>query len=223
MMLMKCYKLVNIIYIILASTAFMVFCHVASAKSPLVLQMRVSHSRNVDQISLIFKKDIVTLVTNSYQISSKDKESVQLGQFQTALTHGLKLFKRQVAAYKKLLGENKVQLDTSQILRVIGSVKTVEPHVPSIYIGGDGKVREVKQGHPYFTPLKDILVKARQKEYKCISCAKYYKKGQFIVRVVQNKSGKSVSRKFSRKQLNCFNLTQKRMECVDDQFGIFEI
>ncbi len=195
------------------------------AKSPLVLQMKVSHPRNVDQVSLIFKENTVNLVNNVHQISSnsKHRKPIQLGQFQTGLTRDFKLFRRQIQAYKKLLDKSQTRINKSQILRAIGSVKKVTPHVPSIYIGGDGRVREVKKGHPYFQPLKRILMKSMQKKYKCVSCATYDKKGKSIIRTVKEQ-GKSIQKRtFSRKNLQCFQVDKKKMECVDETYGIFEI
>ena len=63
----------------------------SSEKKPLVLQWEVSHSRNTDQISLIFRQKSVELVTNT---SSYQKGRVaRLGRFAFPLNSKLKAIK----------------------------------------------------------------------------------------------------------------------------------
>ena len=196
-------------------------------KPPLVLQMTVSHPRNTDQTSLIFKGKRLLYITNVHQSSVKSKELVRLGQFQAPLIPRLKLLKRQIQAYKRLLKSSgnplKVILNKSGVLRNIAHVPQTRPHETRILIGGDGMSREIKDGHLYFQPLKKILIKARQSKYKCTSCAFYYKKDKSIIRVVKEQNQSPQRRSFSRQQLNCHSLGKKKMECVDETYGIFEI
>ena len=66
-------------------------------KKPLVLQWEVSHPRNTDQISLIFREKKVELVTNT---SSYQKgKGVSLGRFESSLNPELKELKEQVGRY----------------------------------------------------------------------------------------------------------------------------
>ena len=100
---------------------------------PLVLQMTVSHPRNTDQTSLIFKEKKLLYVTNSHQSSVKSKEMIRLGQFQTPITPLLNLLKRQIQVYKKELVKNsrnplKITLNKSGVLRSIAYVPQTRPH-----------------------------------------------------------------------------------------------
>ena len=219
---MKCLILVTLI--LFSKTAW----SKSVEKPPLVLQMTVSHPRNTDQTSLIFKGKRLLYITNVHQSSVKSKELIRLGQFQTPITPLLNLLKRQIQVYKKELVKNsrnplKITLNKSGVLRSIAYVPQTRPHETRILIGRDGMSREVKDGHPYFQPLKKILIKARQSKYKCTSCAFYYKKGKSIIRVVKEQNQSPQRRSFSRQQLNCHPLGKKKMECVDEAYGIFEI
>ena len=196
-------------------------------EKPLVLQMTVSHPRNTDQTSLIFKGKTLLYVTNVHQSSKNATKPVQLGQFSTPITTKLHLFKKQIQAYKKLLSSErsplKALLKKTDILRAIAYIPQTKPHMTRILIGGDGKVLEVKNGHPYFQALKQILIKARQSPYRCQSCATYHKKGSSVIRTVKKQNTSPQKRTFSRQQLECRTLDKKKIECVDIAYGLFEI
>ena len=187
---------------------------------PLVLQMQVSHLRNTDQISLIFKKNTLTLVTNYYSHSSS-KQAVRLGQFQINMTLQMRLFKRQIQAYKRLLDKDNPDSKTSKSARAIASI----PHAYQIGITGDGRLRTISTEHSYFAPLKRILMETRQNQnmYRCISCATYYKNNQSIIRIVKKQGKPPQRQKFSKEQLQCRQIGNKKLECVDEAYGLFEI
>ena len=219
---MKCLILVTLIFF--SKTAW----SKSVEKYPLVLQMTVSHSRNTDQTSLIFKGKKLLYITNNHQSSLKSKDLVRLGHFQTPITPLLNLLKRQIQVYKKELLKNsqnplKIVLNKSGILRSIAYVPQTRPHETRILIGGDGISHEIRNGHPHFQPLKKILMKAKQGKYKCISCATYYKKDKSILRVVKKQNQIPRRKSFSRQRLNCHPLGKKKIECVDEAYGIFEI
>ena len=203
-------------------------------KTPLVLQWEVSHPRNTDQISLIFRKDTVELVTNtsSYQ---KDKK-VHLGQFESSLTLELKDLKEQIGHYYNRL---KKTVPMSSLIKDSRIRPTVDPHTPVLRISEE----EIQTGHPYFEPLASIIYQVWEREWLCVECATYKKKHKSIVRTVkklksnlketmdqekvQSKSSKNQweksKRSFSKKLLNCVPKGKKKIECIDPKFGIFEI
>ena len=199
------------------------FNKVVEAKT-LVLQMEVSHSRNRDQTTLIFRKNTVDFVTNSFQVSSSQVPSPRLGRFTAPLNKNLKLFKRKVEAYKKLIvSKNKKSPLSKGLKSKRRMASTRSPHTPVIRLGGDDSELEIEEGHTYFRPLRDILYQAERQRWTCVSCAEYKRKGETIIRITKNKNRKPISQTFSLQSLQCFPLSQKRIECVDVQFGIFEI
>ena len=183
---------------------------------PLVLQINISHSRNQDQTSLIFREKTVDFVTNSFQMSSKEKkQNVRLGHFTGALNKNFRTLQRQIVSIKKNL-ESKKTTKNDQSAQM-------SPHAPVIHIGRDGKLLTFKEQDAHFRRLRNILSKARDRNWTCVSCAKYKRSGKSIIRTLEKKDRKSSSRSFSRKSLKCINLNKSRIECVDPQFGIFEL
>lgn len=207
------------IFLVSTTRTFAEVTKAPAKEKPLVLQMQVSHLRNTDQVSLIFKGKRLLLVTNVHQFSVKPTKTVRLGEFQTRITSRWRLLKRQIQAYKRLLDKDNPG-GASESSRAMASI----PHAYQVKIGGDGRFRTISKEHPYFAPLKSILMEAiqNQKRYRCISCAAYYKKKKSIIRVVK-KHGKSPQRKkFSKEQLQCRPIG-KKLECVDKDYGLFEI
>ena len=80
-----------------------------SKSAPLVLQIEISHPRNTDQTSLIFREKTVDFVTNSFQISSQQKSSkFLLGHFQTTLNNDFKILQKQIVSIRNnLISKNK--------------------------------------------------------------------------------------------------------------------
>ncbi len=190
------------------------------ASEAVVLQMEVSHSRNTDQTSIIFKDKKVELVTNTFT----RKDTPRLGRFQVPLSNRLKLLRKQIQLYRKLIDSKKPAIDVSKLYKAIGiSQNKKDPtvhHAPVVRLNG----KEVLAQHPYFQALKNILRDISQEEkWSCVDCAEYQRKQNNIVRWIRKTGKKPVIRTFSRKHLNCFPLNKNRIECIDPQFGIFEI
>ena len=182
-------------------------------KKPLILQMEVSHPRNTDQISLIFKGNKVQLVTNT---SSYQKGRVRLGVFHHPLNGKLTALRNSIEQYRQRLQKN----PPKESLHV--------PHAPVLYINE----QEIRHGHPYFKTLERIFYKVWETPWRCTTCAEYTKKQNAIVRIL--KTNKAESKKkakgqkkkrtvFSKKALNCRNVGKNKLECIDPSFGIFEL
>ena len=197
-----------------------VFADKTSSSKPLVLQMEISHPRNVDQTSLIFREKTVDFVTNSFQRSYQQKSSeAHLGHFTRKLNNDFKVLKKQITSSvkKKRNSKNKNTTKNDQVDQMI-------PHAPVIRVGEDGRLLTFTEGDAHFGLLKNILSKARDKKWTCVSCARYKRSGKSIVRIIKKKGrNKASSRAFSRKNLKCIDLNKNRIECVDPQFGIFEL
>lgn len=196
---------------------------------PLVLQWEVSHPRNTDQISLIFKQNHVELVTNtpSYQKGRR----VRLGHFKTTITPELQFLKEQVKQYYIQLKKN-IPI-SSLIVKDSRILPQVNPHAPVLRIND----KKIHRKNPYFKLAAKIIYQAWDHKWMCVHCASYKKKKSTIVRTVRKlKSGlkKQVGKKmkkqwveiqysFVKKIMNCVPKGKKKEECVDPQFGIFEI
>ena len=204
-----------------------------TGKPPLVLQWEVSHPRNTDQISLIFKQKTVELVTNTS--SYQKNKIVRLGQFESPLNLELKNLKEQVERYYVRL---KKTVPISHIIKDPRVRPSIDPHVPVLRINEE----EVHNEHPYFKPLASIIYQVWNRQWLCVECAIYKKKRKSIVRTVRklkNLKGMTDKEKakdtipksqweekkqsFPKKLLNCVLKGNKKVECIDPQFGIFEI
>ncbi|MCY4524483.1 MAG: hypothetical protein OXB84_07075 [Halobacteriovoraceae bacterium] len=208
----------------------------ATDKRPLVLQIEIPHPRNKDQISLVFKKNIVELVTNtsSYQKS----KTVRLGRFQSSLDPRLKFWKKQVKYHYSRLNR------TVPLLSFFKNLNLKPPtdiHAPVLRINK----KKIHHEQPAFKPLMDIIGKAWGKKWDCVECATYENKGNSILRTVQKPLGsgtkwirwimekiknkkhqnkwKTEKQNLSKKSLKCLPKGKKKVECTDPQWGIFII
>ncbi len=220
-------------------------------KKPLVLQWTVSHYRNTDQISLIFRQQAVELVTNtsSYQTAG----GTQLGHFKSAMSPELKILKQQIERYYIRL---KKTVPISSLIKDPRFQSAPDPHAhaPVLRINEE----TVHDEHIDFKPLAKIIREAWKREWVCIKCAAYKlavtkpqtknkdkiarpkAENTKIIREVKtmqkerkNKSPAKTSPvqqkvktqidTFSKKQLNCITNGNNKIECVDPQFGIFEL
>ena len=189
-----------------------------SSSTPLVLQMDISHPRNVDQTSLIFRKNTVDFVINSFQTSPKNKaQNARLGQFTTSLNKNFKSLQKKIESVKRSFISKNKKRNTKNM------EGSIQPHTPVIRIGGDGSYITIRERDTQFESLRNMLRKARDRKWTCVSCAEYKRNGQSIARVVKKKGGKAKSRTFSRKSLKCISIDKDRIECIDPQFGIFEL
>ena len=194
----------------------------SSNNKPLVLQWEVSHSRNTDQISLIFRQRSVELVTNtsSYQ---KDGKIVRLGRFESPLNARLKELKEQVRRYYIQLRKT---VPMSSLIKDSRFKSPVDPHAPVLHINEE----KIKYGQVYFKPLANIIYKVWGHQWTCVECAVYEKKEKSIVRTVKRIKSESKSepaskikktakvkkqwekskQRFSRKLLDCVPKGKKR-------------
>ena len=199
----------------------------------LVIQWEVSHSRNTDQISLIFREDSVELVANT---SSWQKEgAVRLGRFNSPVTSKLEEWREQAAQYYIQWTQT---VPVSSVLSLPDlPEERPDPHAPILRLGGE----EIPQGHSYFEPLSRMIHEVWSQPWECMECAVYTRQGQSIVRTLNTPYGVLVRKDgskaenteedlknltqqvFSKKQMSCVNKSDDRVECVDPQFGIFEI
>ena len=191
--------------------------------APLVLQMQVSHPRNVDQTSLIFREETVEFVINSFQISSQQKSpKFLLGHFRATFNNDFEILQKQIVSIRdNLTSKNKKKATDSKDKK--SEPVQVVPHAPVIYIGGNDNPLTVRENDTHFESLRNILFKVRDQNWKCISCAKYEKRGKSIARTVEKENQKATSKMFSKEDLKCVSLDEDRIECIDPQFGIFEL
>ena len=195
----------------------------------LVLQIEISHPQNVDQESLIFKKDRVEFVTNVFH-SNKGSPQPRLGQFSHPYNNVLNLLKRQVLAYRKMIDNRNKRSATpamiAEIQQKTGHTLTRQHHRAVIRIAQSGENIEIEHSHPHFTLLADIFRETKKMSWSCLSCAEYKKEGSHILRIVKRKNRVLTSKKFSPDKLKCYRNKRKDnavMECIDHQFGIFKI
>lgn len=194
------------------------------SEKALVLQWEVSHTRNTDQISLIFRQNIVELVSNTS--SYQKKGSVRLGLFQSPMNPELKELKDQIKQYYIRLQQT---IPLSHLIKDSRVQPIVDSHVPVLRINEE----EMHEAHPYFKPLASIIYKVWERKWICVECATYKKRKKSIVRIVrklktelkEKTKKKWVQRRqsFSRKILNCISKGKNKVECIDPRFGIFEI
>lgn len=206
----------------------------SSKKRPVVLQWEVSHSRNRDQISLIFRQEYVELVinTSSYQ----GGKIARLGRFKSPLNSELRILKNQIKGYYVQL---KKTVSVSSLIKDSRFQKAlvVDPHAPVLRINEE----EIKDGQPYFKTLAKVIYKVWEHKWTCVECASYKRQKEFIVRTMKKlkQKGKTVvktedsgkakkqwetnTQKLPKKLFNCVSKKKDRVECVDPRFGIFEI
>ena len=195
----------------------------AKTNPPLVLQYQVSHPRNVDQISLIFRKKLHLVVnTSSFQKS----KSVRLGRFTLPMNRKLFQLKAQIQAHYNRLSQTISLLEymnfDDERMRV-----PVSPHAVILGINDE----EIHDSSPYFETFVQVIYDMWDKPWKCLECATYTKRGNNIVRVTRkwDKKQKSKNRYlrqrkvYSRSQLKCYERSKDALECVDPEYGIFEL
>ena len=192
---------------------------------PLILQLEVSHPRNTDQISLIFRQSTVELVVNTSNWQ-QDQRSPQLGRFGSTLTPKLNSIKEQI---KQIHIQLKKTVPVLSLIKDSRFKPLPSPHTPVLRINDE----EIKEGHPYFESSASIIYQIWKIKWTCLDCATYQKKGNRILRILQNlileihskeaETKKFRKKIFSKKRLNCTPKSTGKMECIDPLFGIFEI
>ena len=187
----------------------------------IVLKMEVSHSRNLDQMSLTFKETTVEFMTNTFQVNSQNQtQSPQLGQFEISMTSIMSSLKSILRSYYRMLTVNSDNgLDLSSIIKAIGNAPVTIPHAPILHLND----YRVPHDHTYFSDIRNTFREVREENWTCVHCAEYRKDGRSILRIVKRRGQREQRRRFSTRALNCYRLDQKRLECIDPEFGIFEI
>ena len=184
-----------------------------SLTKPLILQRVVSHPRNTDQISLIFRENKVEMVTNTstWQKSNHPR----LGRFESALTPSLKSLKQRLNRYH---GRLKRTVPLSSLVKDSRLEPSHTPHAPIFRLN----TKEIKEGEVFFKELEDIIQQTGTIKWVCVECAEYQRHKKGILRIVR-KQTKRTKKVLSKKSLNCIHKPKSRWECVDKLFGIFEI
>ena len=146
---------------------------------PLVLQYQVSHSRNVDQISLIFGQDTVRLVVNT-DFWQKEAMPPRLGIFEAGYDRELSHLKRRVERY------HHIQVNTVSFRSLMDLPYVPNPPRPvsgasRIFIGGE----EVSSGRPHYKVLFGIIRSVWDHQWSCVHCASYRMQGDSIVRTIK--------------------------------------
>ena len=182
---------------------------IESFAKTMTLKRTVSHTRNLDQISLTFKESAVELHTNVFQLSRQNMtSSPRLGHFETSITPELRSLKEMLTTHHGMLNRH----SSVQPSRLI-------PHAPVLHLNE----QKVDYSYLYSSHLESVFNRARQRNWSCVRCAEYKKDGDSILRIVRNRGQKEKRRTFSLEDLNCRYMDEERIECIDPQFGIFEI
>ena len=186
--------------------------------------MGSSHSRNTDQISLIFRQNIVELISNTS--SYQKKGSVRLGRFQSPMNPELKELKDQIKQYYIRLQQT---IPLSHLIKDSRVQPIVDPHVPVLHINEE----EIHEEHPYFKPLANNIYKVWERKWICVECATYKKQQKSIIRTVRTlkpelngktkKKWKQRKQSYPKKMFECISKEKNKVECIDPEFGIFEI
>lgn len=207
-----------------------------TSQRPLILQWEVSHSRNTDQISLIFRQNTLELVTNTSIYQTPREKTITLGYFQSPMNPQLKKIKKDIETSYNYLKQ------TVPVLSLIKDSRLqipFNPHAPVMRINEE----EISSRDSRFKTLTSIISRIWKQDWICIDCAIYKKKKKSIIRTVKKlKSPETLShfnkikknsknknqwetktKKFSRNSLNCIPQGKRSWECIDPKFGIFEM
>ena len=201
-------------------------------RKPLILQWEVSHLRNRDQISLIFRQQSVELVTNT---SSYQKgRIVRLGHFQSPLNPKLKVMRGQIQQYYIQLKET---IPLSSLIKDPRFQPPIDPHAPVLRINEE----KIQSQQTHFKPLAQLIYSVWDRKWTCVNCVLYEKQKKSIVRTTKKmkselktkipykvnneaiKKWETTKQTFSKQQLDCVQKSKNKVECIDPQFGIFEI
>ena len=183
-------------------------------KKPLVLQWEVSYPRNTDQISLIFKKKTVEMVTNT---SFRAREVAQLGSFSIPMNSYFKILEKRIYQYY-IRFKNTIPI--SSLIKREQTQIPIHPHVPVLRIND----QEIHHEHIYFNLLKDILFQEiKNKKWSCQECATYtlLNKTETKIQRTVKKNKKITTQVFTKKELSCRPEDKNTWECLDPEFGTF--
>ena len=186
----------------------------------LTLQWEASHPTGERQVSLVFKSDRVDLFTNTslWQGSLLPR----LGHFTSVLNEDWKIERERMDIYQSLLKEY-FPVGVDQLLlqesfpSAIRDLIQEDPHSAVVRLNE----YEMKAEDPYFSVLENIFhsLWSRGKQWVCVDCVTYRIHRKGIERRKVSKDGATVKRVFSRKQLNCYSINEKFIECTDTHDG----
>lgn len=175
----------------------------------LAVTMHQSYFRSSDNRSVTFKEATVEARTNAFQVATRQPDRVpRLGRFETSMTPGLE------SVYTRL----------RYGVAVNRRFDPVPPHAPFLHING----QRVHHEDSDFRTAREILLTTIEEAvqsgtWTCVRCAEYRRAGNAISRIVENRDREEERRTFSIEELDCRSLGDGRLECVDSEFGIFEI
>ncbi len=145
-----------------------------------ILKMDVSHSRNLDQVSLVFQKTVVGLVTNVFQIDPQEaNQPSRLGQFEISMTPELENFKSMLRSHYRVLTNNNI-------------TQNHVPHASTFHLNG----QRVDHNYLHFSHLESIFSRVRKREWTYVRCAEYERRGRSIIRIVKNRGQRERRRDF---------------------------
>ena len=119
---------------------------------PVVLQYQVSHSRNVDQVSLVFRQDTVRLVVNT-DFWQRETMPPRLGIFEAGYNRELSRLKERLELYHRYHRNTVSFRSLMDLPGVPGFPSRPDPGASRIFIGGE----EVSSGRPHHEVLFGII------------------------------------------------------------------
>ena len=190
---------------------------------PLIFQYSVSHHRNHDEISLVFRDDVVDLVTN---ISTFQPAPVRLGWLRNPMNTHFTLLRDRLRIYRERLGSTvsvlELLLDDPDLAPYAHLLEPeVVPHAPVLRLDEE----EIAHDHPYFEGLVPIFDEVWDEEWSCVDCATYRAAGDVIVRTRTREGGERSEIELLASLMDCIAVGHggSTIECVDREFGIFGI
>ena len=179
-----------------------------------VVSMEVSHYRNLDYRSLAFEGTSVEFVTNVFFFDSQEPNRLpSLGRFRTSMTPRLRIVESIFRAYHRILSRGKGSILHFPIM----------PHAPIMHINK----RRLYYGMPLHSSIERDFRAAIEEvwngDWTCVDCAEYRRDGRNISRIDRSVDGEESQRRFSRRDLDCKSYGDGWLECIDPEFGIFEI
>ena len=215
---------------------------------PVVLVYRVSHHRNTDEVSLVFRQDAVQLVVNT-DFWQEETMPRRLGVFEAGYNRELSRLKTRLEVYHDYHAK---YVSMRSLIDIPGFRSTPDPipHAPRIFIGG----KEVPSEHGHHEVLFGIIRSVWDHQWSCVHCAFYRIRGDSIMRTMKfssadGKEHESADEFFGASELEYHKKLVKippidrpqfyrdeesldcvrtgkygtKMECLDSRFGLFEL
>ena len=176
----------------------------------LVLQVEASHYRNLDQTSLVFRGDVVDLVTNH---TGYQNGPFRLGWLRTPASREFESLRARIERYRALILSEETSTEPEFI-----------PHAPVLRIGA----LEISSRHPCFDELERIFREVWDAEWSCVDCATYQRKGDSMVRT-RTRNGETSRREVPQHLLETawecgpLGLDTSVLACADPELGTFEL